>query len=383
MIKFKSSSLIMAAALFLSPAAVLGADKTLSEKMPAPKVDVYKMPTPKDISINLTYPAIINPYQEVCVVARVSGTLKEKFFKEGEFVQKDALLYKIEDSIYKAKYEAQKANLAIARAELDNAAKDWERNQRLYKSKSISDEKRDTSLFNYEQAKAKIALAQANLEQAKIDYEYTNVKAPIAGYTGLQKADIGDFVTQTPPQGLLTLTQNRKLYVEFSIPSKDYDRLKNKVWTSKNEQISLNIIANGIDTKVTGNVDFIDVNVDKATSTVKMRAVVDNSAETLSAGSFVRVKLNGIIQKNTVMIPQKALLQSAQGTIVFVAVEGKVQVRPVAIGDEVGDKYTLTWSKLQPGDKVIVNNFFRAKPMQEVIVDKIINQNDQDDQSGK
>lgn len=285
-------------------------------------------------------------------------------------------MYKIEDSIYKAKYEAALANLSIANAALENATKDWERNEKLYKSRSISDEKKDNAYFTYQSAKASVALAKANLAQAKIDLDYTNVKATIDGYSSLQNVDVGDYVAQNTK--LITLTQNQKLYVEFSIPSSDYAKLKNNFWTTQNNApIGLNILLNGADTNVKGEVDFIDTNVDKTTSTVKMRATIDNKDGKLSSGSFVRVKCNNLIQKNVMMIPQKALLQSAQGTIVFVAVDGKVQVRPVMIGDEVQDKYTLTWSKLAPGDKVIVNNFFRAKPMQEVVVDKIINKQEQ------
>ena len=348
---------------------LFGADKP---KMPAPKVDVYEVQAPKDINIDLTYPATITPFQEVNVVSRVAGVLEDKYFKEGDYVKKGTPLYKIEDTIYRAKYEAARANLSIADAEFKNASKNWERDQELYRSKSISDEKRDSSLFNYEQAKAKVALAKANVDQAKIDLDYTSVKAPISGYASLKKIDLGDYVTHT--QNLLTLRENKKLYLNFSIPYREYLKIKNKIWTTEGgKSISLSIVLNAKETKINGVVDYTAIYVDKATSTVKMRALVDNEDEKLSPGSFVRVKLNNIIQKNVTMIPQKALLQSAKGTIVFIAKDSKAEVRPVMIGDEIGDKYTLTWSKLQAGDKVIVNNFFRAKPMQPVSVDKIIN----------
>ena len=352
---------------------LFGAEKP---KMPAPKVDVYEVGKPSDIKIDLTYPATITPLAQINVVSRVSGVLTKKHFNEGDFVKKGTLLYTIEDTIYKARYDAAHANLSMAEAEYNNASKNWERNQKLYQSKSISDEKRDSSLFGYESAKAKVALAKANLAQAKIDLDYASVKAPIDGYTSLQKVDVGDYVNIT--QQLLTMTQNKKLYVEFSIPSSDYEKIKKNIWTTtNNKEIELSIIKNENDTKVVGVVDFIDINVDRSTSTVKMRALVDNKNGVLSAGDFVRIKLNNLIQKNVMMIPQKALLQSAQGTIVFIAKDGKAQVRPVAISDEVGDKYTLTWSMLQPGDNVIVNNFFRAKPMQAVMVDKVINKIEQ------
>jgi membrane fusion protein (multidrug efflux system) len=105
-----------------------------------------------------------------------------------------------------------------------------------------------------------------------------------------------------------------------------------------------------------------------------MRALVDNSDGYLMAGSFVRVVLNDIVQKNVITIPQKAVLQNPLGTIVFVEDNGKVGVKPIIIGNETGENYVVAGGPLQSGDKVIVNNFFRLKPGTDVVVDKIINQ---------
>jgi membrane fusion protein (multidrug efflux system) len=91
-------------------------------------------------------------------------------------------------------------------------------------------------------------------------------------------------------------------------------------------------------------------------------------------GNFIRVSLQGIVQKNVLTIPQKALLQNPQGTIVFVEQNGVAGVKPVIIGKESGDKFVVAGGPVQSGDRVIVNNFFRVKPGQPLVVDKIINQ---------
>jgi len=104
-----------------------------------------------------------------------------------------------------------------------------------------------------------------------------------------------------------------------------------------------------------------------------MRALFDNSDNLLMPGQFVRVLTNNIIQKNIITIPQKAVLQKPLGTIVFIADQGHVSVRPVVLGNVSGDKFIVAGGPLKSGDKVIVNNFFRLKPGGEVVVDKIIN----------
>ncbi len=136
----------------------------------------------------------------------------------------------------------------------------------------------------------------------------------------------------------------------------------------------MNIELNNKPTPHTGVIDFIDVNINQSTSTVKMRAIVDNTDSFLMPGNFIRVVLNGIVQKDVITIPQKALLQNPMGTIVFVENDGVASVKPVVIGKETGDKYIVSGGPLQSGDRVIVNNFFKVKPGKELIVDKIINQ---------
>ncbi len=374
MIKLKSSMIVLAAALFLSPAATFGADDAPAQKMPAPKADVYVVPNPVDLPIDLKYPAQIKSFQNVKVYSRVLGVLKEKYFTEGEKIKEGDLLFKIEDDIYKAKVEAAEASLKMNQASFENAKRDWDRIKKLYKTKAVSDEKRDATFFSYEKALASLALAKAQLSQAKIDLEYTNVKAPISGVTGLKLVDIGDLVTQNPPMELLPITQNEKVYIDFSMPLSDYKNIKNGLWAIPEEgKINIKVQVEGKVVEAEGYVDFIDANIDQNTSTVKMRAFVENTSGVLMPGTFIRVALNGIVQKNVITIPQKALLQNPMGTIVFVEKDGVAAVRPVIVGKESGDKFIVAGGAVQSGDRVIVNNFFRVKPGQPLTVDKIIN----------
>jgi len=140
---------------------------------------------------------------------------------------KGELLYEIEDDIYLAQLEAAKASLEISNANLNNATREWKRIKKLFSQKVVSIEHRDTSISAYEQALATVSLAKAELKQTQINLAYTKVKAPISGITGLKLLDIGDFVTNNPPSKLLEITQNDKVYVEFSAPMSDYKKIKN------------------------------------------------------------------------------------------------------------------------------------------------------------
>lgn len=344
-------------------------------KMAPPKADIYIIPAPQDLPVILKYPAEIKSFRRVSVFSRVLGLLEKKHFTEGEEVKEGDLLYTIEDDIYAAKVDAAKASLQMNKASLENATKNWGRIEKLFLSNAVSADTRDTALFAYDQAIASFSLAKAELHQAMIDLEYTNVKAPISGTVGLKEVDIGDLVSSNPPTKLVEISTNNPVFVEFSIPMSDYINIKNGTWSLPKEKklkVSLEI-DDKLSTK-TGYVDFIDVNVNKATATLQLRAVIDNSDGFLMSGTFVRVILHDIVQKNVITVPQKAVLQNPLGTIVFVEEKGHVGVKPVVIGKETGDKYIVKGGPLKSGDKVIINNFFRLKPGAEVEADITINE---------
>jgi len=357
------------------PTFLLGADDAIAKQAPAPKADIYVVPKPSDLQINLKYPAQIKSFQDVEVYARVQGVLEEKLFIEGTQVSKGDSLFKIEDDIYKAKVDAAIASEKMAQATLNNATRSWDRIKKLYKSKAVSVESRDTALSTYENALASLSMAKAQLKQAQIDLGYTDVKAPISGVAGVKKVDIGNLVKNDGNSALVRIVQNDKVFIDFSMPLSDFKNLQSGLWSMpEDNKIGVSVTLNGKTAQETGVVDFIDVIIDQKTSTVKMRAIVDNPIQTLVPGNFIRVTLTGIVQKDVITFPQKALLQNPMGTIVFIEKDGVASIKPVKIGKESGNNYVVAGGPLQSGDRVIVNNFFKVKPGQPLTVDKIINE---------
>jgi membrane fusion protein (multidrug efflux system) len=350
------------------------AEKPADGAMPVFKADYFVVNKPQNKPVKLKYPTQLNAFKKVTVVARVAGVLQAKHFVEGQMVKKGDLLYSIEDDIYKARVDVAKANLKINVAALEKAERSWKRIKNLFKRKTVSAELKDSALLEYKQASAGISLAKANLREAQIDLDYAKVRAPIGGVIGLKKVDLGDYVGANPPTKLIQITQNSQLYAEFSMPFRDYANIMSGLWAMpESGKVSVELEVENKMSGLKGELDFMDVNIDRLTSTVKMRARIDNSQHTVMAGGFVRVILSGIVQKNVITIPQKAVLQNPLGTIVFIADQGRVNVKPVVIGREVGDQYIVKGGPLVSGDKVIVNNFFRLKPGAKVELDQAIN----------
>lgn len=335
-------------------------------------VDIYRVPPPEDIPVVLQYPARARSTGSVTVVARVSGFLQEMFFKEGQTVRKGDILFKIEPDTYQADLDSAKAALSQAISQLNKAERDYKRIKASYEDGVTSEQQRDAALSAYETAKAAVEVAKARLRQAELNLRYTDVRATISGITGMRHVDVGNYVRAGTV--LVTITQPDPIYVEFSFP--DSDLIKYNLGAGDlrrlKEEIFAELLIEGKTYPHRGKLDFIDIVLDAKSSTLKARAVFPNPEMVLFPGQFVRIKIRGLRKKGAIVVPQKAVIQSPLGAIVYLVRNGKVEARPVKIGDESGEKFIVE-KGLQSGDMVIVDNLMKVRPGMPVKVDRIIN----------
>lgn len=335
------------------------------QQMPAPEVDIYEVVSTVDIPMKLTYPARLKASGEVSVVARVTGLLLEKNFKEGDFVNKGDLLYKIEPDIYKAEVDILKNQVNIAAIQSEKAQKDYARAKASYDDKVLSEQDFDNAVSALDIAKANLEFAKSRLLQAEINYRYTTIKAPEAGFLGMEFLNTGNFVT--PGTKLINITEVDPVYVEFSMPDKDFKDIEEYFYGKNSINFNLHI---GDKKMEKGVVNYRDISIDEKTSSVKFRGEVANKDGRLMPGDFARVTLENIEQKNVAKIPQKAVIQNPMGSIVFVSDNLTVGVRPVVVSG-TDDKFFIIKNGLKPGDRVIVNNFFKIKPGMQIREGKI------------
>ncbi len=367
------TALVGTAFLLAAPHLMAETAAAAPQQAPAPKVDVYEVRPPAQLPVTFEYPARLQSMQSASVVARVTGVLLKQHYTEGSFVKQGTLLYTIEPDIYAAAVHEREADCAVAEALFTNAKRDWERVEALYKDKAISKKEYDASLATFERTKAELNAAKARLDSAKIDLNYTEVKAPVSGIAGKKATDVGNVVASGTP--LVTITRTDPVYAEFSIPDSDMLKINAALQSGRWSKSSGDAFSAELrvgDLKRSGSVDYVAPVIDPKTAGVAARATIANRDNALMPGGFGRITLTGIQRNNAIMVPQKAVLQSPKGTIVFIVEEGKAAVRPVKLGDTEGENYIVE-APLRPGDKVIVNNFFRVKPGMAVAVDKTIN----------
>lgn len=335
-------------------------------EMPPLEVNTYEVKL-NDIPVSMEYPAKIKSMQQVNVVAKVNGTLEKKNFTEGNFVKEGEVLYQIDSTRYEALMQEALADVEMKTATLKQATREWERVKILFEQDSTSQKDRDSALSAYETAQASLKASQANLKKAQIDLGYTKVKAPISGFTSLNKQDLGSYVGSTNESMILTtITQTNPIYVEFSLP--DIEFLKKRFimndgnWNNISQTklpVSI-ILSDGLIYEEKGTLDFIDSFVDNETSTVKARATFENPKNDLISGLFVKIRIDGLIYKNAISIPQTSLLQDTTGAFVYIAKDNQAVRTPVKIENISKDTYIIN-DGLNEGDIVITNNLTKLK----------------------
>ncbi len=222
-------------------------------------------------------------------------------------------------------------------------------------------------MSGYAAAQASVAAAQAALRSAELDLSYTNVRAPISGYTSREAQSEGSLVTAGAESSLLTrIVQTDVLYVEFAVPENEAALLRAALArpaASVPVDVAVaNDAAGNNGVSRTGRLAFVDTRVDRDTGTVSARVLLDNTRQPITPGQFARVTVRDIALPELPVIATRAVLHGPQGAFVWTLDAGnKVQPRPVQLGRGQGNLVTVIHG-LAAGERYVVDGVIKVQP---------------------
>ena len=240
-----------------------------------------------------------------------------------------------------------------AQAEYTNATLQAHRSEELVKTSAASEAERDRRVAAQQASQGEVVTADANLRTAKINLGYTEITAPIGGIAGKTRVTKGNLVG--PDTGMLTtIVSQDPMYVAFPVSQREFLKVRRSELQANDRKVQATIrFSDGSAYDKPAVIDFLDVMVDRSTDTVLVRATVPNPEGALIDGQLVRVTVQGDRPEEKVLVPQTALLADQQGTYLFVAQDGKAEIRRVKVGGEKGADAVLD-SGLSGGEQVIV-----------------------------
>jgi len=277
-------------------------------------------------------------------------------FKDGAYVKEGDVLYRIEPDTFQAAVQQAQGDLLKAQGTLANATAQLARTQELVKTDAASRALLDARIAEQKSAQGAVIIADANLKTANVNLGYTEITAPISGVIGRTAITKGNVVT--PDSGPLTVIVSRDpMYVTFPVSQRLFlDIEAEETRRGKGDALALRVgirFSNGTEYNQTGRIDFVNVQVDRATDTVLVRADIPNPDGRLIDGQLVRVSVEGDKPQEKVLVPQSALIVDQQGPYVFLVVDGKAEVRRVKLGGESGPN-AIVDDGLKGGEQVVV-----------------------------
>ena len=358
------------------PLALVACGKSASQagpaggQMPPPEVSVITVQA-QSHSVELEYVGQTAGSRETEVRARVAGILNKRLFEEGATVKAGTPLFQIDPSNFQTQVASAEATVAVAQAKVNQARRDQARLVPLIAEKAISQKEFDDSKSALESAEASLKQAQAQANEARLNLGYTKVVAPISGTTGTASKSDGSLVTATDSL-LTTIVQTNPIYVNFSISESDLLRMTKQVSSgqlavpgqrSANGSLGFSVnvkLADGSLYPRTGKLNFASEKVNPTTGSFDARAEIPNPDGSLRPGQFVRVLLGGASRPNSISVPQRAVIDSPMGKIVFlVTPDNKLAPRPVELDGWTKGEWIVT-KGVQSGDRVLVEGFIKA-----------------------
>jgi RND family efflux transporter MFP subunit len=386
-----------------------GSKKDEKTELPAPVVTVAppieRMVTRYEFATGRTA-----PLEQIEVRARVSGYLKELYFKQGSEVKKGDKLCLIDPEPFEADVAKSKAAVETSQAELktneadvlkaearkDTTKKSYDRELDAYTKGVGSEAARDIAKGAYDEAvaavqaaKAKVSLSKAHIDESKaslklaeLNLGYCTVKAEVTGMVGDRLVTVGNVITANSTQ-LTSIVAVERMDVAFDVDENTIRRIEQAVRDGKVKAPDGDIPAeaglggpeNGYPLK--GVINFANNQYDQKTGTRRMKARFDNpkpavGQRLLSAGMYARIRVPIGEPVKSMLVPDAAF-GSDQGVrfLFLVGPENKALRMDATVGSLEGDMRVVE-SVQVPGegkprhltldDKVIISGIQRVRP---------------------
>jgi multidrug efflux system membrane fusion protein len=305
---------------------------------------------------------------QVEVRARVSGFIDKVHFRDGQLVNVGDLLFTIDQRPYQLAVDNARAEVARARAQVELSDVQVTRGASLIASRTITDQDFDQRKANASISRAQLQSAESGLKVAELNFEWTEVRAPLAGRISDRRVDPGNLVAggQTGATLLSTIVSIDPIRFVFDVSEADYLRYTRLVTTGvlKSSQDGANPVrvklADETEWTRTGQTDFIDNALNPRSGTVRGRAVVPNKDGLLRPGLFGRLQLYGG-EYDAKLVPDKAIISDQARKIVFVVgADGTVVAKPVTLGP-ISEGLRVIRDGLASNDRVVLDGL--ANPM--------------------
>ena len=333
---------------------------------PPPPTVMVAQPLVRNIVDWDEYVGQFTAVDSVDIRPRVTGYLTSVNFKDGQVVQKGALLFVIDPRPYQAALDQAKAQAQRAEATLTNARTQRERGQTILNAHAISQQDYDTLAAAEKQAAADLAAARATVQTNALNLQFTHVTAPLSGRISDRRVAPGNLVTADTT--VLTNIVNLDP-IRFAFTGSEGNYLKYQRENAAGTRASSRTMANPVEIKLQdeptyrwkGRMEFVDNSLDTSSGTIRGRAVVPNPGNFLTPGMFGHMRLLGSGAYRGMLVPDAAVSADQSRQIVMTVDDHNVVRQKVVDVGPLIEGLRVVRSGLAETDRIIIGGMQRAK----------------------
>ncbi len=314
----------------------------------------------KSVPVQIRAIGNVEAYSTVEVKSQIGGALMHVHFKEGQDVNKGALLFTIDPRPYETALKQAEANLAKDNAQLENARLQVSRYADLVKKGYVAQEQYDQISTNSAALEAMVNADKAAVENAQLQLKYCYIYSPLSGRAGSLISYKGNLIKANADSSMVVINQLQPVYVTFSVPEQNLQEIKKYMATGKLKVDAF--MSNEDPDPAEGLLTFIDNTVDAATGTIKLKATFSNNDKKLWPGQFVNIKMTLGTQTGVIVVPSQAVQTGQQGQYIFVVKDDlTVEQRPVEVDRTINDEAVIA-TGLKGDEKVVTDGQLRLVP---------------------
>jgi len=351
---------------FLSCGSQNQEEEKKEERFGAATVKVFKVRKQR-ISEKLFYTGVIEPWKKINITPDIGGKIAKIHVEEGDRIKKGQLLAEMDTRAIRLQLEQAQAGLAVAQANYKDAKRNMERMERLQQEKAVSDQQYEKIKLAYEAADAHLQQGRAAVNLARHNLDVSLMKAPFSGVVASKNAEVGDVINPmmggfSSASGVLTLMDFSRVKIEIDVSHQDVVRIK------KRQLAQLRVTAYP-DKDFPGHVSLVNITAGPVTKKFKVAVEIANPDLLLRPNTFGEVFLEVRTHENTLVIPQKAVLE---GKYVFIVREDNtVERKEVIFGLQNSDRIEVI-NGLKEGDLVVVEGNYSLEDGAKIDIKEVL-----------
>ena len=362
--------------LLISPLSLLlfscGGQSQQGPGMGAQQISTLTLAT-QQVELNSSFPASLKGKKDTEIRPKVGGYIVEQFVDEGSRVRKGQVLFQIDKVTYQEAVAAAEATVAASKASLANAELTLANKKKLFDKGIISESEYKVAQYTYDAQKAALAQANAQLISARNDLGFTSVTSPSDGVVGDINYRVGALVSSAGAMPITTVADISEVFAYFSINEKDLLEISRKTDAVNMAEVVKDFpevglqLSDGSIYPIKGKVETVSGVVNQTTGSVTLRAKFDNKGNILRSGASANVLIPET-DNNVILIPQR-MTYEIQGKHFVYAVQpdSTVAAKEIKIlSNNDGQNYIVT-SGVSAGAKIAAEGINSLKDGMKII----------------